>query len=1203
MPALDAIRQQIRSNYLPNEDAAVKRLAEATELSTKDRNAISTRAADLVRAVRGSSDPRLMEVFLSAYGLSTKEGVALMCLAEALLRVPDTETMDDLIADKIAPHDWSAHSGGSSSIFVNASTWALMLTGRVLDEGEGGIEGTLRSMVRRLGEPVIRKAVAAAMREMGEQFVLGRSIAEAVKRGRPMTQKGYLYSFDMLGEAARTEADALRYHKAYADAISSLDSGSNGPDIRQNHGISVKLSALHPRYEVAQKETMLPVMAERLLSLALAAGHSRMGLNIDAEEADRLDLSLDVIERVLAEPELAGWNGFGVVVQAYGPRAAFVIDWLYALAKKNDRTIMVRLVKGAYWDTEIKRAQTLGLDGYPVFTRKANTDVSYMACAKKLLSMTDRIYPQFATHNAHTVAAILSMATNRDAFEFQRLHGMGEALHETVRQAEGTRCRIYAPVGAHSDLLAYLVRRLLENGANSSFVHQLTDEEVEPEDIARDPLETVEKQGPAANPAIARPFAIFGGGRRNSRGFDITDTVTLAAIEKAKAEFAGSDRWHAKPITRAAGYGKQRPVTNPAKPDEVVGSVHEADAKQVATAVRIAVEAQSAWAKRPAAERAAILNRAADLYEANAVEFFALATREAGKSLADGVAEVREAVDFLRYYAAEAVNAESGTQARGAIVCISPWNFPLAIFTGQIAAALVTGNTVIAKPAEQTPLIAFRAVEMLREAGVPEDVIQLLPGDGPSVGGPLTADPRIAGVCFTGSTEVAKLIEKQLAETAAPDAMLIAETGGLNAMIVDSTALPEQAVRDILASAFQSAGQRCSALRVLYVQKDVEKKMLEMLKGAMEALTLGNPWQISTDVGPVIDDEAQASISDYCTKMGLQGRLIAKLEAPKDGRFVAPHVFRVKGIEEMEREVFGPVLHVATFDADEIDAVIAAINRKGYGLTFGLHTRIEGRVQHFVDGIHAGNIYVNRNQIGAVVGSQPFGGEGLSGTGPKAGGPHYLRRFRKGPEAGTHLDDGHKVTATELADNLPDPTLGGWSTRPDRVAILRKHLRGKGAAAIGAAAGIDFGQVDLPGPTGEANTLSLSPRGRVLCLGPDADTLLAQTIQALAAGNAVLAVAPGAPAALSALTGKGLPLAAIDGRPDPVEARSLRVDVVAFSGTPEAARIVRKVIADRSGPIVPLVSEVLNPAAYAHERAVCVDTTAAGGNASLLAAA
>ncbi|MBN9255145.1 MULTISPECIES: bifunctional proline dehydrogenase/L-glutamate gamma-semialdehyde dehydrogenase PutA [unclassified Mesorhizobium] len=1200
---LDAIRQQIRANYLPDEDEAMKRLASSASLSTTDRKAISARAADLVRAVRGSTDPRLMEVFLSAYGLSTKEGVALMCLAEALLRVPDTETMDDLIADKIAPHDWSAHSGGSSSIFVNASTWALMLTGRVLDEGEGGIEGTLRAMVRRLGEPVIRKAVAAAMREMGEQFVLGRTIAEAVKNGRSMIQKGYLYSFDMLGEAARTEADALRYHRAYSDAISSLDSGSNGPDIRYNHGISVKLSALHPRYEVAQKEKMLPVMAERLLSLALAARHARMGLNIDAEEADRLDLSLDVIERVLAEPELAGWDGFGVVVQAYGPRAAFVIDWLYALARKYDRNIMVRLVKGAYWDTEIKRAQALGLAGYPVFTRKANTDVSYIGCARKLLSMTDRIYPQFATHNAHTVAAILSMAKTRDSFEFQRLHGMGEALHETVRKSEGTRCRIYAPVGAHSDLLAYLVRRLLENGANSSFVHQLTDEEVEPEIIARDPLETVETEGPAANPAIARPSAIFGADRRNSKGFDITDAVTLSAIETAKAAFAGPERWHARPITRAGGSGKARPVVNPAKPSEVIGTIQEASAKQVAAAVGLAVEAQPGWAKRPVAERAAILNRAADLYEAHAVEFFALATREAGKSLSDAVAELREAVDFLRYYATEAANAEAGTEARGAIACISPWNFPLAIFTGQIAAALVTGNAVIAKPAEQTPLIAFRAVEMLREAGVPEDVIQLLPGDGPSVGAPLTADPRIAGVCFTGSTEVAKLIEKQLAETAAPDAMLIAETGGLNAMIVDSTALPEQAVRDILASAFQSAGQRCSALRVLYVQKDVEKKMLEMLKGAMAALEVGDPWRISTDVGPVIDDEAQASIRDYCTRMGLEGRLIAKLETPKDGRFVAPHVFRVKGIEEMEREVFGPVLHVATFEADGIDGVISAINRKGYGLTFGLHTRIEGRVQHFVDGIHAGNIYVNRNQIGAVVGSQPFGGEGLSGTGPKAGGPHYLRRFRKGPEAGTHLGEGHKVTATELADNLPDPTLGGWSTRPDRVAILRKHLRGKGAAAIAAAASLDFGQVDLPGPTGEANTLSLSPRGRVLCLGPDADTLLAQTIQALAAGNAVLAVAPGAVAALSALTGKGLPLSAIDGRPDPVEARSLRVDVVAFSGTPEASRIVRKVVASRDGPIVPLVSEVINPAAYAHERAVCVDTTAAGGNASLLASA
>ena len=598
---LDTIRAAMRASYLPPEDEAVQRLVGQAALSADQRAKITTQAADLVRAVRASSDPRLMEVFLSAYGLSTKEGVALMCLAEALLRVPDAGTMDDLIRDKIAPHDWSAHSGGSSSIFVNASTWALMLTGKVLDEGEGGIEGTLRAMVRRLGEPVIRTAVSAAMREMGEQFVLGRTIDEAVRRGRPMTSKGYLYSYDMLGEAARTEADAIRYHRAYADAISSLNSGATGTDIRRNPGISVKLSAIHPRYEMAQKETMLPVMSERLLSLAIAARDARMGLNIDAEEADRLDLSLDIIERVLAEPELAGWNGFGVVVQAYGPRAAFVIDWLYALAQRLDRQIMVRLVKGAYWDTEIKRAQTLGLTGYPVFTRKANTDVSYIANARKLLSMTDRIYPQFATHNAHTVAAILEMAENRDSFEFQRLHGMGEALHETVRKAEGTRCRIYAPVGAHSDLLAYLVRRLLENGANSSFVHQITDVDVPAEAIARDPFEIIETQGPAANPSIPTPAAIFAPSRSNSRGWDISDPLVLATIDEARAAFAGPERWSAAPMTRAAGAAAAKPVVNPANPDDRVGSVQEATAAQVEAAVGIAVEAHAGWANTPVA--------------------------------------------------------------------------------------------------------------------------------------------------------------------------------------------------------------------------------------------------------------------------------------------------------------------------------------------------------------------------------------------------------------------------------------------------------------------------------------------------------------------------------------------------------------------------------------------------------------------------
>ena len=1200
---LDRIRAEIRANALADEAEAVQRLVALAGLSAQQRAAISTRAIDLVRTVRGQADVQMLEAFLAEYGLSTQEGVALMCLAEALLRIPDAQTMDELIHDKIAPHDWSSHSGSSSSVFVNASTWALMLTGEVLDDSDSGIEGTLRGVIRRLGEPVIRKAMSAAMREMGEQFVLGRTIDEAMRAGRDVTRKGYLYSFDMLGEAARTERDALRYHRAYADAIASIGAAADNVDSDRNHGISVKLSALHPRYEAGQKDTMLPVIVQRVLSLALAARDARIGLNIDAEESDRLDLSLGIIEQVLSDSRLAGWKGMGVVVQAYGPRAAFVIDWLYALAECLDRRIMVRLVKGAYWDTEIKRAQVLGLDGYPVFTRKPNTDVSYIACAKKLLGMTGRIYPQFATHNAHTVAAILAMAGDRESFEFQRLHGMGEALHEAARATEGTRCRIYAPVGAHSELLAYLVRRLLENGANSSFVHQIVNKTIEAEDIVHDPFESVMTQGPAANPAIPPPARIFGAGRRNSRGFDLADPVTLARIDAETKPFAAPHLWNAGPIVAASFLGgRARSVLNPARPDERVGEVVDAPAADVARAVDAGVRARTGWERTSVGMRADMLVKAADLYEQNAAEFFALCAREAGKTLGDAVSEVREAVDFLRYYAGQAANAEHNTGARGLIVCISPWNFPLAIFTGQIAAALVTGNAVVAKPAEQTPLIAARAVELLHQAGIPKDVLQLLTGDG-SVGAALTADPRIDGVCFTGSMEVARLIEQQIAATAEPDAMLIAETGGLNAMIVDSTALPEQAVRDILASAFQSAGQRCSALRILYVQKDVEQKTLEMLKGALAMLRIGDPWLISTDLGPVIDDEARGALKAYCAEMEKKGRLIAKLDAPRAGCFVGPHIFRVSGITEMEHEMFGPILHVATFEADMIDSVIAEINAKQYGLTFGLHTRIEARVKHFVESIHAGNIYVNRNQIGAVVGSQPFGGEGLSGTGPKAGGPQYLRRFRKGLTTAVNAAEAPVVSASTLAEHMPDATLGGWSTRPDRLAVLRKHLRGKGAEAITAAAAIDFGPVDLPGPTGEANTLLRAPRGRVLCLGLDEAAVLAQSVQALAAGNAVLAVAPRAQACLLPLLDKGLPIRAINGTVDAGDLVQLSVEVVAISADVDTLRAIRRALARRSGPIVPLVSEVISPNAYVHERAVCVDTTAAGGNATLLAAA
>ena len=1186
---MDEIRTRMRAAYLEDEPAAMARLSELAGLDQPTRARVSARAAALVRDVRGQSDPGLMEEFLSEYGLSTREGVALMCLAEALLRVPDAETIDELIQDKIAPHDWGAHLGQASSSLVNASTWALMLTGRVVDdEGETGVWGTLHSVVRRLGEPVVRLAVSRAMREMGAQFVLGRDINEAIRNGDGLVRQGYTYSYDMLGEAARTDRDAQRYHGAYAQAIGALAHRATHGDIRANPGISVKLSALHPRYEAPQAAHMLPVMVDRLLPLARMARDAGMGLNVDAEEADRLDLSLDVIERVLSDPSLAGWDGFGVVVQAYGPRAAHVIDWLAALADRLDRRIMVRLVKGAYWDTEIKRAQVLGLDGFPVFTRKVHTDVSYIACAKKLLA-AGRIYPQFATHNAHTVAAVLEMAGNdRDGFEFQRLHGMGEALHARVKAAEGTRCRIYAPVGAHRDLLAYLVRRLLENGANSSFVHQIVDEDVSAEEIAADPFVRLARTGGAAA-AIARGPDLFGAGRRNAKGWDITDPLEVAGIQAARSPHH-TQTWRAGDPARPG-----TEVRNPSDPSDCVGRVHWALPGDATAAVDRALAAAPAWAADPAARIDALL-AAADLYEAHAPELMALMAREAGKTWADAVGEVREAVDFLRYYAAQAQSGQA--PPRGVFVCISPWNFPLAIFTGQIAAALVTGNAVIAKPAEQTPLIAELAVGLLHRAGVPGDVLQSVTGDG-AVGAAFTADPRIGGVAFTGSTEVAQIIHRQMAETA-PEAALIAETGGLNAMIVDSTALPEQAVRDIVASAFQSAGQRCSALRVLYIQRDVEERFLEMLFGAMDALRVEDPWQISTDIGPLIDADAHAQIAAYCADLEGRGRLLHRIDAPGPGHFLAPHVFRIRGIHELPREIFGPVLHVARFDTNQIDEVIDAINATGYGLTFGLHTRVDARVQDVIDRVEAGNLYVNRNQIGAIVGSQPFGGEGLSGTGPKAGGPLYLKAFTGQVDTSPAGESDAPVAADALIRAAAEVDATEWAARRDRNSALRLALRGRGAAAMSAAAALDPGPIDLPGPTGESNRYRLVPRGLALCLGPG-PAVLDQAIQALAAGCGVIAAAPGAPAALAML--EAAPVVAVDGGIAPEVLTELDVDVVAWAGDVDRAAQIRRALAGRAGAIVPLVRTRIAPEAYTLERAICVDTTAAGGNTALLAGA
>ena len=995
----------IQNGTLADEGAVLRDLIAQAALDAPTRARISDHATQMVRDIRASARPALMEVFLAEYGLSTQEGIALMCLAEALLRVPDAATMDALIEDKIAPGDWGRHLGKSASSLVNASTWALMLTGKVLEDGDRGIAAHLRGAVKRLGEPVIRAAVSRAMQEMGRNFVLGETIEAAQARA----EDGYTYSFDMLGEAARTESDARRYHLAYSAAITSIR--TKGDDIRANNGISVKLSALHPRYEVAQEGRVMRELVPRLAALAGLAKSAGIGLNVDAEEADRLELSLRVIGAVLADPALAGWDGFGVVVQAYGRRAGAVIDWLYQQAVTHDRRIMVRLVKGAYWDAEIKRAQVLGLHSFPVFTRKETTDVAYIAHARKLLGMTDRIYPQFATHNAHTVAAILAMAGGAESYEFQRLHGMGERLHEIVKEAHATRCRVYAPVGAHRDLLAYLVRRLLENGANSSFVHQIVNKAVPPEMVATCPFTVAESWADVENSRIKTGTNLFQP-RQNSKGWDVTDRADLTEIDTARASFA----------TAVWGQGAQA-VHNPATGNIVGYVTPNSD-------INAAVAAAQVW---DAPDRAAVLRAAAELYDKNFGEIFGLLAREAGKTLNDAIAELREAVDFLRYYADQPVTG----QPRGIIACISPWNFPLAIFTGQIAAALMAGNAVIAKPAPETPLIATLAVDLLHRAGVPKSALQLVIG-GAEVGAALISDARIDGVAFTGSTATAQRIRRAMVDHLSPDAPLIAETGGINAMVVDSTALPEQAVRDVLASAFQSAGQRCSALRCLYLQQDIAPVVEEMLIGAMDELILGDPWHLSTDIGPVIDDRAADAIRDYIAR----GTVIHQIAAPA-GNFIPPTLLRINGIADIPSEVFGPVLHIARFT--DLDQVIQDINAQGYGLTFGLHSRIDRRVQDVTSAIKCGNIYINRNQIGAVVGSQPFGGEGLSGTGPKAGGPDYMARFQRGAAAVT-----------------------------DRT---------------------------LAGPTGESNWIIAHPRDAILCLGPSAALAAEQAERILALGG------------------------------------------------------------------------------------------------------
>ena len=1158
MNDLVRLRHAIRNTHLADEMAVLADFMSTAPVSTDLRQRARAQAVDLVNQIRADDNPGLMEVFLAEYGLSTDEGVALMCLAEALLRVPDAYTMDALIEDKIAPSAWGAHLGKSSSSLVNASTWALMLTGKVLQEDTGeGIAATLHSAIKRLGEPVIRTAVGRAIRELGHQFVLGRTIVEAVSRGRKLAEQGFTFSYDMLGEAAMTGDDARKYFDAYSAAIRELAAECKSADIRNNPGISVKLSALHPRYEVGQRDRVMRELVSTTRKLARQAKKAGMGFNIDAEEADRLELSLDVIAAVLRDPDLAGWEGFGVVVQAYGKRAGAVLDWLHALAVNLDRRIMVRLVKGAYWDSEIKRAQVEGLAGFPVFTRKAMTDAAYILCAQKLFTMTGRIYPQFATHNAHTVAAILEMADGRDGFEFQRLQGMGESLHSLVLAQKKTRCRIYAPVGTHRDLLAYLVRRLLENGANSSFVNQIVDLDVPADEVASDPFSALENLPEAVGMVL--PQAIYGASRQNSRGWDLHDETDLEQIDLARDEFKAAV-WSVTPLMAAENNGTEvLEVINPAEPLDHLGTVALADASDV----EAALTAAKPW-DATATERAEILRRAADLYEASFGEIFAVLTREAGKTPKDAVSELREAVDFLRYYAAEAESADDG-MACGLFACISPWNFPLAIFTGQIAAALAAGNGVLAKPAEPTAIIAFLAVGLLHKAGVPREALQFLPGRGSVVGSALTSDQRIGGVCFTGSTATAQTINRAMAAGMAPHAPLIAETGGLNAMIVDSTALPEQAIRDIITGSFQSAGQRCSALRMLYLQEDIAGSFLEMLFGAMDELVIGNPWSMVTDVGPVINAAANADIRAHIDAARQDGRLLKCLDVPEGGNFTPPAVIRLDGIADLTREVFGPVLHVTTFKADQIDAIVDAVNASGYGLTFGMHSRIDDRVDQVISRLKVGNIYINRNQIGAVVGSQPFGGEGLSGTGPKAGGPSYLPRFRSSPP-------------------LVSQDVRGEAANMDEV---RRALNAEGLANPPC-----LQSTALPGPTGESNRLSVYGRGTVLCLGPGAEAAREQARIALANGCHAVAVAPGL----------GLDQG-INGYLDPTALTDLPgIDLVAFWGEEAAARPLRRALAARTGRLIGLASGHDLAERCRLERHVCIDTTAAGGNASLLAA-
>ena len=1195
-PTQTPLRQAITDAYRRDEIEAVQDMLQRAQMTDEERNAASELARRLVTQVRSSRTKASgVDALMHEFSLSSEEGVALMCLAEALLRIPDNATRDRLIADKISEGNWKSHLNNSPSLFVNAAAWGLLITGKLTtNTSEKNMGSALSRIISKGGAPLIRQGVNYAMRLLGKQFVTGQTIEEALQNGKEREKMGYRFSFDMLGEAAYTEEDANRYYNDYVQAIHAIGKDAAGQGVYEGNGISVKLSAIHPRYSRAQHERVMSELLPRLKELFLLGKKYDIGINIDAEEANRLELSLDLMEALVSDPDLAGYKGIGFVVQAYQKRCPFVIDYLIDLARRNNQKLMIRLVKGAYWDSEVKWAQVDGMEGYPTYTRKVHTDISYLACARKLLDAQDAVFPQFATHNAYTLGAIYQMGKGKD-FEHQCLHGMGETLYDQVvgPQNLGRRVRVYAPVGTHETLLAYLVRRLLENGANSSFVNQIVDENISIDRLIKSPFDTIAEEGIHLHPALPLPRDLYGKDRLNSQGVDFSNETVLQNLQE-KLNQASSEDFHAASIVNgeARNVGEAQPVRNPADHNDVVGTVSFADAALAQEAIGAAVAALPEWSAKPASERADCLRRFADLLEQHTPALMMLAVREAGKTLNNAVAEVREAVDFCRYYANESENTlPKDAKAVGAIVAISPWNFPLAIFTGEVVSALAAGNTVIAKPAEQTSLIATYAVSLMHQAGIPTSALQLVLGAG-DVGSALTGDARIGGVIFTGSTEVARLINKALSKRD-DNPVLIAETGGQNAMIVDSTALPEQVCLDVLNSAFDSAGQRCSALRILCVQEDVADKMVNIIKGAMDELVVGKPTQLTTDIGPVIDAEAQQNLLAHINRMKGVAKAYHEIKTAADvdsnnSTFVRPILFELNNLNELQREVFGPVLHVVRYRASELDQLIDQINAKGYALTSGVHSRIEGTVEHVRDRIEAGNIYVNRNIVGAVVGVQPFGGHGLSGTGPKAGGPFYLQRLVRTPEwvaptlsrIGQADEDALKRLET-LVHKLPfdaeEKKTAAAVLGHARVRTLRKA------------------ETVLVGPTGERNSLSWRSPKHVWVHG---GTLLQafSALTELAAAGIQTVVEPNSPLVAYSADLDGL--LQVNSKPE-----NAGISHVAAIEPLSSER--KQELAGHDGALIRILpsEQGLDILQVFEEISCSINTTAAGGNASLMAVA